>query len=48
MDPALNLQTLDLMVEGCQIIGYDWRYRYVNEAVAQQGRKSRDELLVAR
>jgi PAS domain S-box-containing protein len=33
------------MIEGCQIIDYDWRYVYVNEAVAKQGRKTKEELL---
>ncbi|MFN8549719.1 MAG: PAS domain S-box protein [Candidatus Eisenbacteria bacterium] len=37
--------TLDSMMEGCQIIGFDWRYRYVNEAVARQGRSTREALL---
>lgn len=37
--------TLDYMLEGCQIIDYDWRYAYVNEAAARQGRKSKKELL---
>jgi PAS domain S-box-containing protein len=37
--------TLDYMVEGYQIIDYDWRYLYVNEAAARQGRKSKKELL---
>ena len=37
--------SLDSMIEGCQIIDYDWRYRYVNEAVAKQGRKKKEELL---
>jgi PAS domain S-box-containing protein len=37
--------TLENMLEGCQIIGYDWRYLYVNEAAARHGRKTRDELL---
>ncbi|MBP1929016.1 PAS domain S-box-containing protein [Methanolinea mesophila] len=36
---------LDTMMEGCQIIDFDWRYRYVNEAVALQGRRTREELL---
>lgn len=27
---------LDTMMEGCQIIGFDWRYIYVNEVVAKQ------------
>lgn len=37
--------TLNGMLEGCQIIGYDWKYLYVNDAVAFQGRKSKEELL---
>jgi len=37
--------TLDNMLEGCQIIGYDWRYLYVNDALARHGRRSREELL---
>lgn len=37
--------TLDGMMEGCQIIGFDWRYRYVNEAAARHGRQSRAEHL---
>lgn len=36
--------TLDGMLEGCQIIGYDWKYLYVNEAAALQGRKAKEEL----
>ncbi len=32
--------SLDYMIEGCQIIDYDWRYVYVNEAAAKQGRKN--------
>jgi PAS domain S-box-containing protein len=37
--------TIDYMIEGCQIIDHDWRYVYVNEAVAKQGRKTKEELL---
>jgi len=37
--------SLDFMIEGCQIIDYDWRYVYVNEAAARQGRKEKEELL---
>jgi two-component system, cell cycle sensor histidine kinase and response regulator CckA len=36
---------LDLMQEGLQIIGFDWRYLYVNRAAAQHGRHSKQELL---
>lgn len=47
MDPSGNSyrDILDNMLEGCQIIGFDWTYRYVNAAVANQGRKRVDELL---
>ncbi|MCB0036744.1 MAG: PAS domain S-box protein, partial [Anaerolineales bacterium] len=37
--------TLDNMMEGCQIIGFDWRYHYVNDAVAAQGRATKEALL---
>jgi PAS domain S-box-containing protein len=37
--------SLDFMIEGCQIIDYDWRYVYVNEAAAKQGQKTKGELL---
>jgi PAS domain S-box-containing protein len=37
--------TLDNMLEGFQIIGFDWRYRYVNDAAAAHGRRARAELL---
>jgi PAS domain S-box-containing protein len=37
--------TLDNMTEGFQIIGFDYKYLYVNEAVAQQGKKKPEELL---
>src|SRR3990172_7694646 len=38
-------RTLDNMLEGCQLIGFDWRYLYVNNAVARQGRRTKEELL---
>jgi len=36
---------LDFMIEGCQIIDFDWRYLYVNDAAAKQGRKKKQELI---
>ncbi len=36
---------LDRLLEGCQVIGPDWTYLYVNDAVAAQGRRPKDELL---
>ncbi len=37
--------SLDYMIEGCQIIDYDWRYVYVNEAAAKQGRKTKERIV---
>lgn len=37
--------TLDSMLEGCQIIGFDWRYLYLNDVAARQGRRKKEELL---
>ena len=38
-------RALDEMLEGCQIIGRDWRYGYVNDAAAAHGRRPKGELL---
>ena len=38
-------ETMDSMLEGAQIIGFDWRYKYVNNAAVAQSRYSREELL---
>jgi PAS domain S-box-containing protein len=40
-----HTETMDRMLAGCQVISFDWRYLYVNEAVAKQGRMPREELL---
>lgn len=37
--------TLDNMLEGVQIVDFDWRYIYVNEACARQAKSTREELL---
>lgn len=37
--------TLDNMLEGCQIIGFDWRYLYVNDTAAQHGQQKKVEML---
>lgn len=37
--------TLDQMMEGCQIIGKDFRYLYLNEELSRQVRKPAGELL---
>jgi PAS domain S-box-containing protein len=37
--------TLDDIDQGFQVIGFDWRYLYVNAAVARHARADRDQLL---
>ena len=37
--------TLENMMEGCQIIGYDWRYLYLNDAAVRDSQKTRESLL---
>lgn len=36
--------TIDQMADGVQIIGYNWTYLYVNNIVAEQSRRTREEL----
>src|SRR5450756_1166663 len=38
-------QTLDAMLEGCQIIGFNWRYLYVNDAAARHGHQAKNNLV---
>ncbi|MGW8368930.1 MAG: PAS domain-containing protein, partial [Gammaproteobacteria bacterium] len=44
-DPERLRETLDSLLEGVQILSRDWRYVYVNRAVAAHGRKSPEDLL---
>jgi diguanylate cyclase (GGDEF)-like protein/PAS domain S-box-containing protein len=37
--------TLESMIEGCQIIGFDWRYLYLNDAAVQHSKQTREKLL---
>jgi PAS domain S-box-containing protein len=37
--------TLDCMLEGCQLIGFDWRYLYLNPRAAIHNRRPNAELL---
>jgi len=37
--------TLDNMLEGAQILGFDWRYLYLNDAAARNNRRPNEELL---
>jgi PAS domain S-box-containing protein/putative nucleotidyltransferase with HDIG domain len=45
MTHASHYSVLDNLLEGCQVISFEYRYLYVNEAVAKQGRRSREELV---
>lgn len=37
--------TLESMMEGCQIVGYDWRYLFLNDAAVHQSQLTRNDLL---
>jgi PAS domain S-box-containing protein len=37
--------TLDSILEGCQMLAFDWRYIYLNDAAAIHNRRPNDELL---
>jgi PAS domain S-box-containing protein len=38
-------EILDQLLEGCQIVDSDWRYRYLNDTAVRHVRKARPELL---
>jgi|WetSurMetagenome_2_1015567.scaffolds.fasta_scaffold09644_4 PAS domain S-box-containing protein len=38
-------ETLDKLMEGCQIIGFDWRYLYINDSATMQGNQCKEDLL---
>ncbi|MBI5404255.1 MAG: PAS domain S-box protein [Ignavibacteriae bacterium] len=37
--------TLDTMMEGCQILGFDWKYIYINETAGKQNNRPIKELI---
>lgn len=41
----LNISILDSLLEGFQVIDYNWKYLYVNTTVANQGQSTVDRLL---
>lgn len=46
LDDTQDYQTtLDNLMEGFQLISFDWRYLYVNEAVVKQSKYSKEDLL---
>lgn len=42
---GLLTEVVDELLEGFQIISRDWRYLYVNKTVAEQGKKTKEELI---
>lgn len=42
---TLPRNLLDGLLEGCQVIGSDYRYRYVNDSAAKHGRTTVDQLI---
>jgi two-component system cell cycle sensor histidine kinase/response regulator CckA len=34
-----------VLLEGCQVVSFDWTYRYLNDTAVAHARRSRDELL---
>src|ERR1700676_2515088 len=46
-DQSLQIarDVLNSLLEGCQVIGFDYRYLYVNDTVVAQGRQSREQLV---
>jgi HD-GYP domain-containing protein (c-di-GMP phosphodiesterase class II) len=40
-----DYSVFDHLIEGCQIIGFDWRFLYLNEAACNHNRRSKEELL---
>lgn len=43
--PVINYPTLDKLLEGVQILDFDLRYLYVNDAVIKYGPYSREEMI---
>ncbi len=44
-DDRPDWAAMDRLLEGCQVIEFDYRYVYVNDAVVQHARKPREELV---
>ena len=40
-----DYSVFDHFLEGCQIIGFDWRFLYINDAAAKHNRRPKKELL---
>ncbi len=37
--------TLESLIEGCQIIGYDWRYLFINNSAVSQSKRKKEDFL---
>jgi signal transduction histidine kinase len=38
-------ETLDNILEGAQIVGFNWEYLYLNDVAAKQGKRQKEELI---
>ncbi|MHB8113919.1 MAG: GAF domain-containing protein, partial [Bellilinea sp.] len=45
MTRTSDYSILDQLLEGCQIIGYDWRYLFINDAAEKHNQRPKEELL---
>ncbi len=45
MKNYLGDDVLDNLLEGFQLISYDWEYLYVNDVVAKQGKSTKEKLI---
>jgi two-component system, cell cycle sensor histidine kinase and response regulator CckA len=42
---GVALDVLENLLEGCQVIGFDWRYLYINATLAAETGRSKEELV---
>lgn len=45
MKKTFGISILDHLLEGCQLIDFDYRYLYVNDAAAKHGHRSKNEFI---
>ena len=43
--PELPPHMLELLLEGCQVVGFDWRYLYLNDTASMHGRVAKADLI---
>jgi PAS domain S-box-containing protein len=44
-EDKISQEILDNLLEGCQIIDLEWRYRYLNDTAARQARQEKGDLI---